>query len=169
MNTAVVRNTLGAAILLLAFSCMMGGPGGSSGAVGEPAPDFTLPALNRDSPIALSQFHGQSGVVVVFFATWCGPCMREVPHVIALTEAATDHNVHVVAINVREDRAAVDAFLAQKKPNYPVLSDKDGTVSSRYGIRALPTVVGIDRAGVVRHWGHSVPSDREQFLNTLGR
>jgi len=84
-----------------------------------------------------------------FWATWCGPCRRELPTVAKLHKELATKGLAVVAVNVGEPAETVNAFL--KKNNYalPVWLDVNTEVSAKYGASSIPTLVVIDKAGTV--------------------
>jgi peroxiredoxin/rhodanese-related sulfurtransferase len=136
--------------------------------VGEEAPDFTLETHDGKS-LTLSRLEGKRGAVLVFFATWCPPCMAEVPHVKAFVEEVRDEPVLVYAINSSEPLSTVKRFVEAREINYRVLMDKGGRVARTYSVYAIPAIVGIDGEGVVRYVGHGIPRNTEEFVELLSR
>ncbi len=105
----------------------------------EPVPseDFELASLNGEKR-SLSSFQGQI-VVLNFWASWCGPCVEEMPGMQALYDDMQGQDVTVVAVNVQEQPKVVEEFVTSNEFSFPVLLDRDGSVASRYGVRGLPT------------------------------
>ena len=103
--------------------------------------DFTLPGL--DSEIALADFRG-SYVLLNFWATWCPPCKAEMPDLNAYHLEHQDANFTVLAVNVMEDVAPVQQFIAKNGFGFPVALDAAGTVD-QYAGGSLPA--RFDRAG----------------------
>jgi thiol-disulfide isomerase/thioredoxin len=114
---------------------------------GKPAPDFSLHDL-AGKPRHLAALRGQV-VMLDFWATWCGPCRAELPTVVKLATEYKRKGLVVWAVNVRESAALASGFM--KRNHYPldVLLDHDGGVTTSYGAVAIPTLVVIDRKGVV--------------------
>lgn len=116
---------------------------------GDPAPAFTLPAITRGGtpgePVALAELRGKV-VVLDFWATWCGPCLKAMPKLDLL--ARTHPDVVVIAINL-DDAGAARTLWDERGYLIRLLAD-DGQVSERYGVSTIPHSVVIDRAGVVR-------------------
>ena len=84
-------------------------------------------------------------VVLNFWATWCPPCVEELPSLQALNDGATDHRV-VLAVNVKETPGRVRRYLEASVLDLPTLFDRKGDWGRRLGIQVLPTtlVVGPD-------------------------
>ena len=115
----------------------------------SPAPDFTLRSLDGKNLRLLEQ---RGNVVMVnFWATWCGPCRVEMPHLNRLYQKYRGTGFVLFGVNVDEDvRNAVT--LAQKLGlQFPLLSDADKRVSKQYDVSAMPSTVLVDRNGRVRH------------------
>ena len=116
-------------------------------AVGHPAPDFTLERLDGES-FTLSQMAG-TPVVLNFWATWCGPCQRELP---ALQDAAERYDGRVLIIGVDQGEAAktVQPYVDELGLTFPIPMDMDGAIGHRYGVRGMPTTFFIDGEGIIR-------------------
>jgi len=135
---------------------------------GDKAPDFTLKTHDGKS-LTFSRLQGHRGVVLVFFATWCEPCMREVPDVKAFVEATRDKNILVYGVNIDQPLDIVKRFVEEKNVNYRVLLDQQGEVARKYGVYGIPHATGIDADGVIRYIGHGVPEGkaRDALVETL--
>lgn len=116
--------------------------------VGHLAPDFTLGDLSG-APVRLSGLRGQV-VLVNIWATWCPPCRAEMPAIAAVYRQYAAQGFTVLAVNQREEPAAVAAYLQQQGLSFPALLDRDGAVSAAYRAGVLPTTFFIDRRGVIR-------------------
>ena len=119
---------------------------------GERASDFTLPELSGRS-WNLSSAAGKV-VVLDFWATWCGPCKKELPVLAALARryGAKGKDVLFVAISIDKDRERAAEFVNEAKlDSLIVLHDPEGAVAARYDLPTMPTSYVIDRQGVVRH------------------
>ncbi len=115
---------------------------------GATAPDITLQNLDGES-VSLSDYRGQP-VVLNFWATWCGPCRAEMPHLQDVYEAHRDAGLVVLGVNVRETREEAVGFLRELGVDFPVLLDPDLAAVERYSVTSLPITFFIDRDGTIR-------------------
>ncbi len=130
----------------------LGGGSGELGAldgrrpdVGELAPQFVLRA--PDGTIRqLSDFQGQP-VWINFWATWCGPCRRELPDIQALAKEFEGEGLVVLAVNQRESAGKALSFWEELDLDLPILLDSDGDVSEQYLLGGLPNNFFINRDG----------------------
>lgn len=113
------------------------------------APDFVLPTLAGDS-LRLSDLRGQT-VLLNFWATWCAPCLEEIPELIALHDELSPHGFTVVGISIDPEGAdLVGPFSEDLGITYPLPLDTDGSVAEAYGgVWALPTTYVIDAEGQI--------------------
>ncbi len=117
---------------------------------GDRAPEFRLPALNGQY-VNLSDLRGKV-VMVHFWATWCPPCVEEIPTLAQLYQNFRGKDFVMLAISVDEGGAqAVTSFLERNKLSIPVLLDPDQTTAHHYGTYKFPETYIIDRTGVVRY------------------
>ena len=122
-------------------------------AVDHLAPDFTLPGLFDRQPYTLSQWRG-TPVVLNFWATWCPPCIEELP---LLADYADRYQGRVlfVAVNVDESPVKVERFvrdeLSMADRALRFLIDATSTVSLEYRVNGFPTTFFIDDQGVIRY------------------
>jgi peroxiredoxin len=113
-----------------------------------PAPDFTLRAMSGPN-VRLQELRGKV-VMVNFWATWCGPCRQEMPHLNRLHEKYSRSGFVLLGLNVDDDPQNAAAVAAKLGIQFPVLLDTDKQVSDRYDLKAMPSTYLIDRDGKVR-------------------
>jgi peroxiredoxin len=121
----------------------------------QQAPDFSLRNLSNEE-VTLSDLKG-SVVLINFWATWCGPCQVEMPHLQRLHEELKDDGLVVLAISVDEARTAsrVKPHIKSKGFTFPVLLDTSTEVVTQYNPqKTLPYSVLVDRRGNI-HWRHN--------------
>jgi peroxiredoxin len=143
------------------------GPEPLSPLVGEPAPEFKV-ALLDGHELELSKHLGKEVVILDFWATWCGPCVRALPMIIAATDKYRDKGVVLYAMNQREDADTIRPFLEQEKLDVTVALDADGKVGEQYGVEGIPQTVIIGKDGKVQvvHVGFS-PNLKQRLLSEL--
>ena len=131
-------------------------------AAAEPASDFSLRTLDGQ-PFKLSTDGKGKVVVLSFWATWCGPCKEEMPHLQALHEAHADEGLAIVSISTDDPRTfgQVKPFIRSRGYTFTVVSDRQGEVANVYNPgKTLPWTVIIDRKGeVVESYGGYNPGD----------
>ena len=116
--------------------------------VGALAYDFALATLDGDE-VTLSDLRGKA-VMLNFWASWCGPCRIEIPHMIALYDEYRDSGFETLAVNVHESPAQVHGFAEQLGINFPILMDTNGQVAAAYFVRGIPMTFFLDGDGVIR-------------------
>jgi len=139
----------------------------SDGLVGSSAPDFNLPSLNGKS-LSLEELHGKP-VLLNFWATWCQPCLAEMP---LLDATAQTHlgNLVIVGVNEGDLLADVQSFVKRERLGYPVLLDYDEQVGNLYRLSGYPTSVFIDAEGIIRaiYLGEIPPEQLKKNLRLIG-
>ena len=132
---------------------------------GVEAPDFEALAWNADQTkldtsnrFKLSDFRGKKIVVVDMWATWCGPCMRGIPHLSKVAEAVSGQDVAVIALNTSDDVLPFENFATGKGKEYkfmlardPAGRDENGNTIARklYGVTGIPSTFVIDKSGKI--------------------
>lgn len=116
-----------------------------------PASDFELQDMD-DEKVKLSDYRGKV-VLLNFWATWCPPCIREMPSMERLHQQVDADDFKVIAVNQMEDVDQVFAFTGQLEvdPTFAILFDSTSEVSRDYAVRGLPTTYLIDKEGNIRY------------------
>lgn len=122
----------------------------NSVAVGKPAPDFTL-NTPEDTPLSLSSLKGKI-VVIDFWASWCGPCRRENPHMVELYKEVNEKGVEFLGVSLDKDKenwlkAIEDDGLVWK--HVSDLQYWNSEAAKMYGISGIPATVLVDQNGVI--------------------
>ncbi|MBI1293041.1 redoxin domain-containing protein [bacterium] len=143
-------------LIVLAIALIAGTMLGSS-LKGQPAPDFVGRNTNGDI-IRLSDYRGKV-VVLDFWATWCPPCVANVPTMKAFQEAHYEKGVEVIGISADMNVNVLADFEQTQMLNYPTVFEGAREIIDQYGVRAFPTLVVIDREGKVRRIGHHLDLD----------
>jgi len=114
------------------------------------APDFTLEVMDAKK-ISLKDYRGKV-IMLNFWATWCPPCRREMPSMERLHQKFKGKEFLVLAVNQMEDGDQIFAFSGDLGIDltFPILFDKDSSVSRTYEVQGLPTTYIIDKKGIVR-------------------
>jgi len=140
--------------------------------VGDPAPPLQVGKWVQGDPVR--QFDSNHVYIVEFWATWCGPCVRSIPHLNELANEFKDKGVIVIGQNVWDQDEAVPAFVRKMgdKMSYRVAlddksQDSDGFMASHWWKRkvdqhSIPTAVVINKAGRIAWIGH--PQDLNEKL-----
>ncbi len=115
--------------------------------VGTEAPDFTLETLDGKT-VKLSELRGKP-VFLDFWATWCPPCRRALPHTQQFTEKY-GKDAHIFAVNLQEKAEKIREFMQKHNYSFTVLMDTTGEVGARYRVRGIPHFVVIDAEGKVQ-------------------
>jgi peroxiredoxin len=133
--------------------------------VGNPAPDFQLPNMDG-ATISLADLRGNPAVIV-FWAAWCSSCKEEAPRINALAAEYAGKGVRVLGINVRDSLAGAEGGVKEFGIRYPVARDADASVARAYNVRGTPTIIFLDRKGVVRYFANELPNDYARRLDDL--
>ncbi len=137
---------------------------GSGGLVGAIAPPLRVTHVRGPDPVSMQDLRGRV-VLLDFWATWCGPCRMVMPLLDALHRQYHDQGLTVLGIS-GERSAVIRGHLASHPVSYTVAQDGGGT-DRTFGVRAIPTLVLIDRAGKVREIYAGLSGARMRELNAL--
>ena len=118
--------------------------------VGAPAPGFTLGGPNR-KPVSLASQRGKV-VLVSFWASWCTPCLREMPFLQQLQTDLGPRGLQVLAVNVESPAELGQRMevIRERHPRLPLFGGGQGA-ANRYGVQTLPHLVLVDKQGRVAH------------------
>jgi peroxiredoxin len=155
-------------LLCLVLALAAGGcdRGGHPSEIGKPAPDFNV--SDGSTSIHLAQYRGKV-VLLNFWASWCAPCIVELP---SLQQFHREHPEYpILAVSIDEDAGAYQRFLIQRHVDFITVRDPQQTAAGKYGTTGWPETFVIDAQGRIRRRfiGATNWNDPEilRFLKTL--
>lgn len=155
-------------VMLLAIVLAAVAPVGAlqAASLNEKAPDFALKS-RAGTNLRLSELRGQV-VMINFWASWCGPCRQEMPLLEKLYRRYKKLGFTLLGVNVEKDSRAAQAFLKDINVSFPILYDKENSVSRLYQVSGMPSTVVVDRDGKLRyrHTGY-VAGDEQQYSKMI--
>jgi thiol-disulfide isomerase/thioredoxin len=89
--------------------------------------------------------------VVNFWATWCPPCIEEIPSLNRLQALMQGRPFEIISINYAQDKSTVEKFLQRVDVNFPVLLDPDGNYAKSWKVISFPSTFVIDKQGNIRY------------------
>jgi cytochrome c biogenesis protein CcmG/thiol:disulfide interchange protein DsbE len=128
-----------------------------------PAPDFKLKDTKGDF-VTLSSYQDKKAVILLFWATWCPYCRKELKNLNSMYQELKKEGFEVLAVNTGESFYKADNFAKDYKLNYPVLLDEDTSVTSSYGVAGIPFYVIIDKKGKISFTDYHFPHDQYKKL-----
>jgi thiol-disulfide isomerase/thioredoxin len=129
------------------------------------APAFTVTALDG-SKLALDEMGGRV-VLIDFWATWCGPCNEELPHMKKIAKEFAGQPLVIISISWDSDPEKWKAFIAKNEMSWVQYRDADHELSKAFGIDAIPHYFTIDSSGVLNAEMLGEGSDVEGKLRKL--
>jgi thiol-disulfide isomerase/thioredoxin len=105
--------------------------------------------------------------VLIFWTAWCPVCKEEAPHFNELAAHYEPKGVRVLGINIQDSEVRTNAGIMDFGIGYAVARDADAGVAKLYRVTGTPTVIFLDRQGVVRYTGNELPADYAKRLDTL--
>lgn len=118
--------------------------------INSKAPEFSANDLSGNT-IKLTELRGKV-ILVDFWASWCVPCRKSMPHIIELYNNRSDSSFTVIAVNADEERSKIDDFANSINAEFPfpVIFDKDSKLPPLYNVEGMPTTIIIDKEGMIR-------------------
>jgi cytochrome c biogenesis protein CcmG/thiol:disulfide interchange protein DsbE len=137
--------------------------------MGRPAPEFQLDNLDGQ-PVSLSDFLGKP-VLINFWATWCNPCVYEMPFIQEVFDEWSGQGLVVLAINVGESSSKAETFMESHGLSFPVLLDIEGKVAEQYNVLAhgIPQTFLVDRDGVIKSMRMGAFTSKKSLEGSLKR
>ncbi|MFH0789671.1 MAG: TlpA disulfide reductase family protein [Pseudomonadota bacterium] len=134
-------------LLLVFLSCGRKDESGKA-IIGETAPNFQYYDMNGNYG-SLWELKGKV-VLLRFWADWCPYCKYEMPRINAFYKRLRKKDFEVIAVNVGQTNAVVEAFTAQLSLIYPMILDPEGKLARLYGVKGIPTNFFIDQKGIIK-------------------
>jgi len=129
------------------------------------APDFELSTLeNPKNTVRLSEVYAENPVLLIFWATWCPPCVEEIPLLNEWHERYQGRGLKILGVNVQERREELLDFRKKFPIDYPVVLDAEGALISSYGLVGLPVSVFVAKGGEILYYGFGLPVNIEELL-----
>ena len=118
--------------------------------VGDTAPEFEAKQLDG-STFRLADYRGKKAVLIDFWATWCPPCIDEIPTIKSIAETYRDQGLEVVGVSLDRDEQALRDFVREEKLGYVQVFDeeKSDAIAKSYGVWGIPSVFLVDKNGVI--------------------
>ena len=116
---------------------------------GSTAPPFTVFDMDGGE-VRLSDFLGEEVLLVNVWATWCGPCLTEMPSMQRLFASTPPDRFKMLAILYKDEPAAADRLAIRQRYSFPILVDPGGQTAGLYGITGVPETYIVDKTGVLR-------------------
>ncbi|HEY5439149.1 MAG TPA: TlpA disulfide reductase family protein [Acidimicrobiales bacterium] len=155
MLVSIGAGTVVAIVLIAVVSYFTGGHvttnanGPTSELVGKTVSGFTLPGL-KGGTVNAPWKSGHDGVLI-FFASWCGPCQKEMPEVAAYLRRHNEGSVHVIGVDAQDQRGAATSFVARSGVGFPVAFDPHSNVTAAiFKFLTLPETAFVNARGVVK-------------------
>jgi peroxiredoxin len=144
-----LKPTFKKGLLAIGLAALLAGMSAHADISNGQAPDFTLNS-NSGENLRLSEFRGEV-VMINFWASWCAPCLQEMPLLDELYSQYQPMGFTILGVNVEEDSTQAKKMLKDSPVTFPVLFDNESEVSKLYKVVAMPSTVLVDRDGNVRY------------------
>ena len=135
--------------------------------IGRPAPEFALPAFAGPN-VRLSEYRGDV-VALSFWSSRCGTCAAQLAALDRLLATYRSAGLVTLAVSVDDDLDRAGRFAHEHPAKFPLLADRTKEVSRAFGIDRLPSIVLIDRSGVVRYVYRDFQSSDSAYVARLRR
>ena len=135
-------------IAVVVFSVFLTGMASSPPLVGGPAPAFELKTV-EGQVVKLEDMKGKF-LILTFWATWCVPCIKEMPEFEKIYQSSPDKNIKIIAVNFSESKEKVENYIRGRNLNFPVALDRYGNISGKYKVRHLPVTFIITPDGIIQ-------------------
>lgn len=143
---------------------------------GDAAPALTIEKWVKGDPVNIAEGKGKKTFVVEFWATWCGPCVRGIPHITKMAERFGKSDVVFIGVSIDgpETRSRVEPFVQEmgKKMGYTVATDKDRTTQTAWldaaGAQGIPHAFVVSKEGKIAWQGHPMAGLGKKLAELVG-
>ena len=156
-------------LAIIAFFLVMATPAtGLSVEIGDESPSFVLKTIDNRA-FRTEEMKGKKPLFLVFWATWCSNCKKEIPELKEIYSSFEPKGMEFLAINVgvNDSLARVKRYTKKYKITYPVAFEGGNRVTKLFGVQGTPTIIIVDRRGIVRYRSVSVPHDLDEHFQEL--
>lgn len=163
MSRGHIRGRVAALVLGLLVAGRL--PAADTPVIGRPAPEFALPAFSGPN-VRLSEYRGDV-VALSFWSSRCGTCAAQLAALESVLATYRSAGLVTLAVSVDDDLERAGRFAREHPARFPLLADRSKQVSRAYGIDRLPSIVLIDRSGVVRYVYRDYQSSDSTYVARL--
>lgn len=147
--------------------CFFGASSSSAFGVGDKAPKFQLETL-QGNEVSLAGYSEEQPVLLIFWTTWCPYCRKELPRI---NELVAEYGPEVAFLGINagwnDSLGRARSYVEKTDLSYPIAFDHNSKVSKRFMIRGVPTIIILDKEGVIRYQGFSVSDELHATLEQL--
>lgn len=138
--------------------------------IGEQIPPFSITTLNGDV-IDSSNIIGKQPIFLVFWATWCPICKEKIPHINEMAAKFVPKGMLFLGINagVNDSEKKVRRYAEKYNMEYPLYFDKGSELTKKFKVSGIPTIIIVDKSGVVRYRDASPPDDLIANFDALNK
>jgi peroxiredoxin len=138
--------------------------------VGEQMPSFSITTLDG-KVIDSSTIIGKKPVFLIFWATWCPNCKSEIPHINEMTEEFGSQGMIFLGINVgvNDSIKKVRRYAEKYQIRYPLYFDEESQLTRKFKVAGTPTVIIIDKSGIIRYRNVAPPPDLLAHFDELNK
>ena len=157
-----------AVVITILCSLIMFVNTGFAAFVGDNAPLFKIKTMSG-TIVDTNALKGEKPIAIIFWATWCPECKKEIPQINALHEQFKTKGLEILAMNVgiNDSEARVKKYIEKYKLSYPVAFDKGAKITKQFNVQGTPTVIILDQNGIVRYRGAHIPDDLAAHYSQL--
>ncbi len=154
-------------VCLTIWALMFSGTGYAA-YVGDPAPQFQIRTVSN-KVVDSGTLKGEKPMTLIFWATWCPECKKEISDINQLHKKFEPKGMEVLAVDVgiNDSEAKVKKYIEKYKLSYPVAFDQGSQITKQFNIQGTPTIIIVDKSGVVRYRGAHIPDDLEAHYSQL--